>query len=105
MQVIADSTTAELMAIEAALAIRSKARPLPKATTIATDSKRAIRHILMATYPNGQYIVRYIRRHIEELYDHGVESVILQCTLAHKGIEGNEKANTAAKEITISPRT
>jgi hypothetical protein len=60
-----DPTVAELIAIEAALAYQARRRPRPTKTIIATDSKQAIRHITEGTSPHGQYVVRYIRRHID----------------------------------------
>jgi ribonuclease HI len=91
-----DSTVAELIAIEAALAHQARRRPLPKTTIIATDSKRAIRHIAEGANPQGQYVVRYIRKHIAALQEQEGGSVVLQWIPAHKGIYGNERA--ASKE-------
>ncbi|KEQ57475.1 ribonuclease H, partial [Aureobasidium melanogenum CBS 110374] len=93
-----DPTVAELIAIEAALAHRARKRPLPRTTIIATDSKRAIRHIVEGKSPNGQYIVRYIRNHIAALGKREERSVLVQWIPAHKGIKGNEKADRLAKE-------
>lgn len=49
---VGDSTVAELIAIEAALSYQARRRPLPSATIIATDSKRAIRYIVKGTSPH-----------------------------------------------------
>jgi hypothetical protein len=59
-----DPTITGLIAIEAALAYQARRRPRPTKTIIATDSKQAIRYITEGTSPHGQYVVRYIRRHI-----------------------------------------
>ena len=93
-----DSTVAELIAIEAALAHQIKKRPLPKVTIIATDSKRAIRRIAEGSSSHGQYVVRYIRKHIAALQEQEGGSVVLQWVLAHKGIYGNERADELARK-------
>jgi ribonuclease HI len=66
-------------------------------TIVATDSKRAIRYIVEGNNPNGQYIIRYIRNHIAALSEREEGFVLLQWIPAHKGIEGNEKADRLAK--------
>jgi ribonuclease HI len=93
-----DPTVAELIAIEAALAHQARRRPLPKTTIIATDSKRAIRHIAEGANSHGQYVVRYIRKHIAALRNQEGGSVVLQWTPAHKGIDGNERADELARK-------
>jgi ribonuclease HI len=94
---VGDSAVAELIAIEAALSYQAQRRPLPRATMIATDSKRAIRYIVEGTNLHGQYVVRYNRKHIEALRDQERGSVLLQRIPAHRGIEGNERADRLAK--------
>jgi ribonuclease HI len=86
-----DSTVAELIAIEAALAHRARKRPIPRMTIVATDSKRATRYIVEGNNPNGQYIVRYIRNHIAALSEREEGFVLLQWIPAHKGIEGTRR--------------
>ena len=93
-----DSTVAELIAIEAALAHQAKKRPRPPNTIIATDSKQAIRQILEGTSPHGQYVVRYIRKHIDSLQVQEGATVTLQWVPAHMGWYGNEWADKQAKK-------
>jgi ribonuclease HI len=93
-----DSTVAELIAIEAALAHQAKKRRRPTNTIIATDSKQAIRHIIEGTSPHGQYVVRYIRKHIDALQAQEGVTVTLQWVPAHKGWYGNEWADKQAKK-------
>jgi ribonuclease HI len=92
-----DSTVAELIAIEAALAHQAKKRRRPTNTIIATDGKQAIRHIIEGTSPHGQYVVRYIRKHIDALQAREGATVTLQWVPAHKGWYGNEWADKQAK--------
>jgi ribonuclease HI len=92
-----DSTTAELLAIEAALSLQTMKRPKPKATTVATDSKWALARIAQGDHPGGQYVVRYIRRHISVLYNEGEGQVKLQWVPAHRGLQGNEEADRGSK--------
>ena len=94
-----DPTVAELIAIEAALACQARRRPHPTKTIIATDSKQAIRYITEGTSPHGQYVVRYIRRHIDALQAREGATVILQWVPAHKGVYGNELADKRAKKV------
>jgi ribonuclease HI len=93
-----DPTVAELIAIEAALAYQARRRPRPTKTIIATDSKQAIRHITEGTSPHGQYVVRYIRRHIDAFQAREGTTVTLQWVPAHKGVYGNEWADKRAKK-------
>jgi ribonuclease HI len=93
-----DSTVAELIAIEAALAYQTRRRPRPIKTIIATNSLFAIRHITEGTSPHGQYVVRYIRKHIDALQAREGATVTLQWVPAHKGMYGNEWADKPAKK-------
>jgi ribonuclease HI len=93
-----DSTVAELIAIEAALAYQTRRRPRPIKTNIATDSKQAIRHITEGISPHGQDVVRYIRKHIDALQAREGATVTLQWVPAHKGLYGNEWADKPAKK-------
>jgi ribonuclease HI len=94
-----DPTVAEPIAIEAALAYQARRRPRPTKTIIATDSKQAIRYITEGTSPHGQYVVRYIRRHIEALQAREGTTVTLQWVPAHKSVYGNEWADKRAKKV------
>jgi ribonuclease HI len=93
-----DSTAAELIAIEAALAYQTRRRPRPTKTVIATDSKQAIRRITEGTSPHGQYVVRYICKHIAALQAREGTTVTIQWVPAHKGVYGNEWADKRAKK-------
>jgi ribonuclease HI len=90
---VGDSTGAELIAIEAVLSYQAWRAPLLRATIIATDSKRAIRYIVEGTNPHGQYVIRYVRKHIKALRDREGGSVLVQWVPAHRGIEGNERTD------------
>jgi ribonuclease HI len=89
--------SAELEGIHMALKI---AQGLDHSQTIIfSDSQGALKAIWNPGRPSGQYILTQIVERLDQLQQSG-KRVGLHWIPAHQGIEGNEKADTAAKEAT-----
>ena len=88
--------TAELTAIFMALnQIKTKENKLSTTFIIYSDSKSAIEAI--SNYKSNNHIVRKIKNTLNKLYTVGIQIEICWVP-AHVGLEGNEKADIAAKE-------
>lgn len=67
--------------------------------TIFTDNQSAIRSSCNPSRQSGQQILEYIVDSIDVLKEQGIK-VAFQWVPAHVGIEGNELADVAAKQVT-----
>ncbi|RDL35892.1 uncharacterized protein BP5553_06504 [Venustampulla echinocandica] len=88
---------AELRGILSALQIAYK--KAHKAVIVFTDNQAAIRSVANPDSQFGQYILLQILWMIENMRRKGIEPE-LHWVPAHTGIEGNERADKAAKEAT-----
>ncbi|KAI9035184.1 putative RNA-directed DNA polymerase from transposon X-element [Aspergillus affinis] len=71
--------------------------------TVFSDSQAAIQAVQNPGRPSGQYVLRAIYERIRTLRDSGLqqEDIELRWIPAHIGIEGNERADEAAKRAAI----
>ncbi|KAI9035835.1 ribonuclease H family protein [Aspergillus affinis] len=85
--------------LEGARMALHRAKPTP--ITVFSDSQAAIQAVRNPGQPSGQYALRAIYGRIRALRSEGLKDAELRWIPAHIGVEGNEKADKAAKETTI----
>ncbi|KAI9043959.1 ribonuclease H family protein [Aspergillus affinis] len=85
--------------LEGARMALDRAKPTP--ITVFSDSQAAIQAVRNPGRPSGQYALRAIYGWIRALRSEGLEIAELRWIPAHIGVEGNEKADKAAKETAI----
>jgi ribonuclease HI len=93
---------AELQGISLALQIAQENRNrgnIGKKILIYTDNQAAIRSVARPRGQSGAYILQIITQQLQELQIQGL-AVEIRWIPAHKGIDGNELADCAAKEAT-----
>lgn len=96
--------SAELWAIRLALDYISVS-PLLSNVTICSDSRSALQMLLRPLPPSGQHPLVAEILHKIHVYLSQKGSLTLQWVPAHVGVEGNELADTAAKEATSTLST
>lgn len=84
------------MALNSTTPVRNQ---LLQKLTIFTDNQSAIQAITAPSAQPGQQILRFIVSAIDRLREQNIE-VEIRWIPAHIGVEGNELANSAAKEAT-----
>jgi ribonuclease HI len=90
---------AELAGIAGALLIAQRRGYDHTKVHIYTDNQAAIRAVRNPQRQSGQYFLEMIMGFLQKLQEMGI-AVELHWIPAHKGVEGNEAADTAAKEVT-----
>jgi ribonuclease HI len=92
----------ELQGINLALAMaeaEADAGACRKLINIFADNQAAIRSLTRPEGRSGAYILKQIAARVESLQKSG-HTVVMRWIPSHKGIEGNEAADIAAKEAT-----
>lgn len=72
--------------------------------TVYSDSQLAIKQLQATNNKEGQALISQIATQVRQLRSNGGE-VIVQWIPSHSGIEGNERADKAAKEAAADTRT
>ncbi|KAI9039451.1 ribonuclease H family protein [Aspergillus affinis] len=85
--------------LEGARMALDRSKPIP--ITIFSDSQAAIQAVRNPGRPSGQYALWAIYERIRTLQSKGLEDAELRWISVHIGVEGNERADKAAKETAI----